>query len=457
MRTRAGFTIAVVVLLATGSATGQLVAKDPGVRNDTSAAGKPLKGLSASQIAFFEAGKDDFAEAEIVADGLGPRFNLDSCAGCHIQPAIGGTSPRSNPQVPLAKAFGALNNVPSFIREDGPIREARYRYKPDGSRDGGVHALYVISGRVDGRGSDARDCTIKQEDFESEVAKNNVSFRIPTPTFGLGLVEQIPDSAIAAKARADAAAKTGLGIIGRPHRLLPTGNPNRNGNDGTIARFGWKAQNKSLLLFAGEAYNVEMGITNELFQSERDETAACQYAPTPNDFTNTDAQTPLEALTGIEKFAVFMRFLAPPTPSLTTPGGAASLLRGRALFATTGCALCHTPAFKTGESSVAALSGKDVPLFSDLLLHHMGPGLADDVLQGVAEGDEFRTAPLWGLGQRIFFLHDGRTNDLAQAILAHQSAAGGRFQASEANRVIDRYKGLGETQKQDLMNFLRSL
>ena len=106
---------------------------------------------------------------------------------------------------------------------------------------------------------------------------------------------------------------------------------------------------------------------------------------------------------------------------------------------------------------MAALSGQDVNLFSDLLLHHMGPGLADDILQGAAEGDEFRTAPLWGLGQRIFFLHDGRTRDLVQAIMAHQSAASGRFQASEANRVVDRYQGLGETQKQDLLNFLRSL
>jgi CxxC motif-containing protein (DUF1111 family) len=200
-----------------------------------------------------------------------------------------------------------------------------------------------------------------------------------------------------------------------------------------------------------------MGITNELFPSERDETESCQYAPTPNDFTNTDAQTPLEALTGIEKFAAFMRFLAPPTPSTTAPGGMASITRGRALFTTTGCALCHTPRFKTGESSVAALSGQDVNLFSDLLLHHMGPGLADDILQGVADGDEFRTAPLWGLGQRIFFLHDGRTRDLVQAILAHQSSASSRFQASEANRTVDRYKGLGETQKQDLLNFLRSL
>src|SRR5512138_3038605 len=98
MRTRAGFTIAVAVMLAAGSATGQFVAKDPGVRNDSSAAGKPLKGLSATQNAFFEAGRDDFAETETVANGLGPRFNLDSCAGCHVQPAIGGSSPTNNPQ-----------------------------------------------------------------------------------------------------------------------------------------------------------------------------------------------------------------------------------------------------------------------------------------------------------------------------------------------------------------------
>ena len=132
---------------------------------------------------YFEAGKADFAEAEIVADGLGPRFNLDSCAGCHTQPAVGGTSPKVNPEVALAKAYGANNAVPSFIKPDGPVREARYRDKPDRSRGGGVHALYVIGGQVDGPNSDARDCTIKQEDFESEVARNNVIFRIPTPTF----------------------------------------------------------------------------------------------------------------------------------------------------------------------------------------------------------------------------------------------------------------------------------
>jgi CxxC motif-containing protein (DUF1111 family) len=458
MRTRLGLTVAVVILLTAGSAPGQFVARDPGPRwSDPPGAGDPIAGLTDNQKQLFEAGRDDFAEEEIVAEGLGPRFNLDSCAGCHLQPSIGGSSPKVNPQVQVARAFGAMNSVPSFIKADGPVREARFRYKADGSRDGGVHALFVISGRVDGPESDARDCNIRQEDFESEVARNNVVFRIPTPTFGLGLVEQIPDYVISANARADYTAKTNLGIGGRAHRLLPTGNPNRNGNDGTIARFGWKAQNKSLLLFSGEAYNVEMGITNELFQTERDETPSCQYATTPNDVTNTDAESPLDMMNGIQKFAAFMRFLAPPTPSTTGPGSQFSRDRGKALFVSAGCALCHTPTFKTGDSSVAALSGQDVNLYSDLLLHRMGPGLADDILQGAAEGDEYRTAPLWGLGQRIFFLHDGRTRDLAQAILAHQSPGNSRFKPSEANRVIDHYRALGEGQKQDLLNFLRSL
>ena len=106
-----------------------------------------------------------------------------------------------------------------------------------------------------------------------------------------------------------------------------TGQPNLNGNDGTIARFGWKAQNKSLLLFSGEAYNVEMGISNELFQTERDETPTCQFATTPNDVTNTEATTPADALNGLQKFAMFMRMLAPPTRP-DVPGGRPRLREG---------------------------------------------------------------------------------------------------------------------------------
>ena len=106
---------------------------------------------------------------------------------------------------------------------------------------------------------------------------------------------------------------------------------------------------------------------------------------------------------------------------------------------------------------MAALSHKPVNLYSDLLLHNMGPGLADDILQGDARGDEFRTAPLWGLGQRIFFLHDGRTNDLLEAIQTHKSGGNAQFGPSEANAVIHNFDALDERQKQDVLNFLRSL
>ena len=212
-------------------------------------------------------------------------------------------------------------------------------------------------------------------------------------------------------------------------------------------------QNKSLLLFSGEAYNVEMGITNELFQTEREEAAACQFpeTPAPNNITDLDATSVTQALSAIEKFSIFMRFLAPPTPSADTPGGSASILRGRGAFNAIGCTHCHTPTLVTGNSSIAALRYQRVNLFSDLLIHDMGIGLADGVSQGEAGPREFRSAPLCGLGQRIFFLHDGRTADLIYAIRAHASVG------SEANGVVANCFQLTEAQKQDLLNFLRSL
>jgi CxxC motif-containing protein (DUF1111 family) len=160
----------------------------------------------------------------------------------------------------------------------------------------------------------------------------------------------------------------------------------------------------------------------------------------------------------IENFANFQRFLAPPQPVPSFSNVSAdSVKRGREVFDSTGCALCHTAALRTGDTTVAALSNQRADLFSDLALHAMGPGLADDILQGTANGDEFRTAPLWGLGQRLFFLHDGRTTDLVEAIRAHQSKASRKFGDSEANAVIDRFEKLDGRDAQNLLNFLRSL
>ena len=430
-------------------------AKDPGPRGGSAGAGGMLPGLENDppNAKFFADGQEDFEEAEGVGDGLGPRFNLDSCGGCHIQPAVGGSSPGPggigdagkgpNPQVAIATAFGARNNVPSFIRPDGPIREARFQFNPDGSRDGGVHSLFVIRGRVDDTGN-ASACTAVQEDFEKQVRDRNIIFRIPTPTFGAGLIEQLSETTIINNLAADPFTKQNLGISGRV---------NRNGNDGTITRFGWKAQNKSLLIFSGEAYNVEMGITNEAFQQERDENPTCQFATVPNDVT-----TSVHQVSAIELFSGFMRFLNQPTPALSYGSVSSfSIGKGRQKFMDVGCAVCHTPTLKTGNSTVAALRRQNANLFSDVALHAMGPGLADDILQGNARGDEFRTAPLWGLGQRIFFLHDGRTNDLVEAIQAHKSSGNTKFGPSEANKVIDNFNNLREDDKQDLLNFLRSL
>jgi CxxC motif-containing protein (DUF1111 family) len=273
-------------------------------------------------------------------------------------------------------------------------------------------------------------------------------------------MEAIPDSAILANSKANAAEKAALGIRGRVNAHL-SGNVNVSGNDGTITRFGWKAQNKSLVIFAGEAYNVEMGITNQLFPQERDETPGCLFNATPedtNNFTTTPAPgtNPNTAvLSDIEAFADFMRMLAPPTPAPDTP----STVKGRGVFNKVGCTHCHTSSFTTGKliasgsstSPSVALSNQPVNLFSDILVHHMGAGLADGITQGAAGPDEFRTAPLWGAGQRIFFLHDGRTSNLVEAIRAHRSAG------SEANKVIEHFNRLSTEEQQDLINFLRSL
>jgi CxxC motif-containing protein (DUF1111 family) len=158
-------------------------------------------------------------------------------------------------------------------------------------------------------------------------------------------------------------------------------------------------------------------------------------------------------------FSNFMRFLAPPAPSSQgIPGNppASSIQNGQAVFSQIHCDSCHTPVLITGGSSyTAALNNQQAALFSDLLVHNMGSGLADHITQGNAGPDEFRTAPLWGLGQRIFFLHDGRSGPQNGGLLnaIHQHASNG----SEANAVIQQFNNLTAQQKQDLLNFLRSL
>ncbi|MGB6603980.1 MAG: di-heme oxidoredictase family protein [Steroidobacteraceae bacterium] len=446
-------------------------ATDPGVRHAATDGGPPLPmaGLTPDELTFFQDGLTRFAVVEVVAgatettqgNGLGPRFNSNQCASCHAQPYVGGSSPATNPLFNVASADGAQNEMPWFIAKNGPIREARF-VESNGVADGSVHDLFVITGRSDAGSS----CNIAQPGFlpagnplTAQGGSSNIVFRIPTPVLGAGLIEAIPDSTILANSRANAAAKHQSGVAGHVN-AVQGGNVNLSANDGTVTRFGWKAQNKSLLMFAGEAYNVEMGISNQLFPQERDETPGCQGGnATPNDTDNFPAPATAPPMTSvlsdIEAFANFMRMLAPPAPATPT----AVTQHGAALFASVGCALCHTPMMMSGtaiasgsyHSPSAALSNQPARLYSDLLLHHMGSGLADGITQGAAGPDEFRTAPLWGVGQRVFFLHDGRTSNLIQAILDHAGSG------SEANQVVQNYKSLSAADQQALIDFLRSL
>ena len=485
--------IPAAVLLSASFSFGQT---DPGPRGGPAGAGGTFPVLNsnttldAADKAFFQATLARFQEVDSVSgtiesgSGLGPMYNANSCTTCHAQPALGGSSPGlaskqnpvPNPQVALATLHGANNTPPSFITVQGPVREARFvstnPSQPGAPLDGGVHDLYTIAGR-----SDAEGCTLPQTDFASQLSAHNVIFRIPTPLFGLGLVQTTTDEALQLNLAATASQRAALGIGGQF---------NTSGNDGTFTRFGWKAQNKSLLVFAGEAYNVEQGVSNDNFTNERFPAgtsqaviAGCTYNATPEDTINIINPNVAGSMTGtasamssdVVNFASFAGLLAPATPTTAS----ASELNGQKLFSQIACNLCHSTSLTTGLSNFPALSNYLYHPYSDFALHHMGSNLADGILQGVATGDEFRTAPLWGLGQRLFFLHDGRTSDLLATILAHSSpgpvctvppaAASATSTAalnqsgcgSEANQVIQAFNALSKSQQQDLLNFLRSL
>src|SRR5215475_11274022 len=218
------------------SVSTSLAQKDPGVRGGPPGGGGPLPGLTTNELALFNEGRLRFIQLESVCDtcsdvklgsntgedpnlatltnssGLGARFNGDQCSACHQQPAIGGSGgylvpdpqdppdKRRKPENPMFDLIphrkGAQNRVPSFITQYGPIREVRFQRKPDGTPDGGVHALFTVVGRSDIGFPGCSNAVLPPIDFESEYRKGNLSFRIPLQTFGLGLIEAIQDQTI---------------------------------------------------------------------------------------------------------------------------------------------------------------------------------------------------------------------------------------------------------------------
>ena len=476
-----------LLLLVTAIASGKGYAQasggsqkaiDPGVQAANRNTGAGLASLSTTDGSeqYFQNGLSRFEAVDAVSNsaniGLGPRFNSTSCGSCHSQPAPGGSGPAVNPQFTFTNGTPPLvapnNTTPSFITANGPTREARFPFFFDSSGNvntsapnGGVEDLFTVTGRPD-----AGSCALSQPPFQQAVQANNVIFRIPLAVFGDGLVENLDESTLLSNQSVNLNNNFGV-----------AGTFNHNGNDGTIARFGWKAQNKSLELFTGEAYNVEQGVSNEIFTQDRplpEEDQSGTGLPSnclnlslkgyPEDTTNFNATpgpdqyaTYASVPSDTVQFSMFMRFLAPPAPGGVVMNGQAvnsnEISKGAALFSSVGCATCHNSVINSTQPSsmTASLSAQPVNAFSDFEIHHMGAGLADNVSQGGAGGDQFKTAPLWGLGQRIFLLHDGRTSDLVQAIAQHQS------QGSEANTVVDNFNNLNDQQQQEVLDFLRSL
>ena len=464
--------ITLAVLLLAGMAFAQT---DPGVQSGNRGTGAALPSVSSNSpsgiLAFFTDGQNRFQDVESVSNsptgnnGLGPRFNSTSCVSCHGQPAVGGTGAAMNPQFSFtSNGTAPRDTTPYFLTATGPTVEARFPFffnsngTPNyNSPNGGVEDLFTVSGR-----SDAGTCSLPQPSFNTAGAYNNIIFRIPTPTFGAGLIENLDDSTLLSNQ-----------LVNNNNNLGISGSFNHNGNDGTISRFGWKAQNKSLHIFAGEAYNVEMGISNLLFPQDRplpgeEGGGGSGLTGFPATCLNLsgggypeDANNPGSAgaavLDDVSAFANFMRTLAPPPAGGVVLNGqqvpSQTIAAGSSLFSAIGCATCHNSTVGSTQKSniTSSLSNAPVNAFSDIEIHHMGTGLADNVSQGGAGGDQFRTAPLWGLGQRIFLLHDGRTTDLNAAIQAHESSG------SEATNVEENFDNLNTTQQQEILDFLRSL
>ena len=343
--------------------------------------GAPYYELTPSQLADFNAGLDEFTSEDTAESGLGPGFNNVSCVACHSVPAPGGGS------AILETRFGSL--------VDG-------RFDPLAQLGGSLLQDFAIDPSA-------------QEFIPSQA--NVIAKRQTTPLFGLGLIEAIPDSAIVEYATAPKPD----GITGRPSIVqdVATGHTR-------IGRFGWKAQQATLLAFAGDAYLNEMGITSRLFPHENAPNGNAQLLDVYDRVSDPeDATDPATGKADIDRFADFMRFLAPPPVTRLTQSASA----GADLFLRTGCESCHRAVMVTGPSTIRALDRKLVPLFSDLLLHDMGT-LGDGIAQGTAAPAEMKTAPLWGLRARTPLLHDGRAPSVDAAIRLHDGEARERANAT---------------------------
>ena len=390
-----------ILLIAFGLAACGPGAPDPDAGRAVMAEpGQPLPGITAADSARFAAGRLLFDRDFTAAEGLGPIFNQRRCASCHDLPALGGYG--AEPVHKVTRWDAAASRCDLLADQGGDVIQSQVT---DALRAAGVLPEAVPGGAT-----------------ASALVK-------PPSLFGAGLIDAIPDSAILARADPDDA--DGDGISGRAGMTA----------DGRFGRFGRRGEFASLHDFVAGALLLEMGITSAehpLEERRNGEPLAPGRDPAP------DPEIAPETLALIVDF---VRFLAVPA----TPTGSAalddSLRAGRRAFDRAGCDACHTPRMTTGPNADPALDRKVVPLYSDLLLHDLGPGLTSICGPG-AGPSEFRTAPLMGLRLRQPFLHDGRAGNIEEAIEAH----GGEADASRS-----RYRQLDEGARAALLRFLRGL
>jgi len=362
--------------------------------------GTPLPGLPDSLRARFVAGQALFDKVYTPEEGLGPLFNENQCSACHTSPASGGT--------------GGFERVVKATRFAGPGACDPLRH------EGGENVRTQATPLLRARGVSGESVP---------PGATAVGRFMPPFLFGLGLVEAIPDAVI--RERADPDDADGDGISGRAARTP----------DGRLGRFGRKAEFATVREFTEGALRLEMGLT-----ARAEDVETLNGKPVPRG-TDPRPEPEVDAAT-VDGLATFVRFLAPPAPASPRSGAHRDTLEtGRRLFVEVGCTTCHTPVLRTGLSTIAALDRKTVALYSDLLLHDLGPALAD-VCAYDAAPSEVRTEMLMGLGSRDRYLHDGRAMDLRDAILAH---------GGEAQRSRDAFARLPWLRQEYVLMFLRSL
>ena len=360
--------------------------------------GDPFANLTNDLSVRFFDGKDEFTEEEDISDGLGPVFNDVSCAACHSNPAVGGDSDI------VETRFGTIthNQFDPLTQLGGSLIQSQ-----------GIGPANACFGE-----------TIPTQ------ATIQAGRKTP-PLFGLGLVDNVPDSLLQQIAKNQK--QNTPDIAGRPNMVKDPASGHL-----ALGRFGWKAQVATLMTFSGDAYLNEMGITNPLFptenapQGDASLLAICDTVADPEDDGS-----------GIQAFADFMSLLAPPPRGPITQ----SVLNGEGIFSAIGCAACHMPTLQTCPNPIKALDSVTFHPFSDFLLHDMG-SLGDRIEQGQASGTEMRTAPLWGLRVRKSFLHDARATKIEDAILAHDG---------QGRQAKNKFSGLNSKDKHDLIAFLNSL